>query len=218
MFIFHITNPTALQDDFWKTFINIATFSVSLISQIIHMVIPGKKPHNFFVCLGHFPVKLTGIPVKSNEAVNYLLLLSFLLHMFGGIRIMIYRFRENQMDLMQSVAAVSTLSSEAMINFTTNAISLLIFIASAVVPVVINTTDPANFQVYPNYIWLYVMHHYSPTVVLGSTAIIYYTKNPPIRDYAWSEIVRIFGWMATIFPRIKFNRVSPAIAQVETLP
>ena len=216
MFIFHIKNPTALQDDFWKAFINITTFSVSLFSQIIYMLLPGKNPHNFFVCLGQFPVILTGKPVKPNAAVNYLLLLSFLLHTFGGIRIKIYRDRENQMDQVQSMAVAPTISSEAMINFTTNAISLLLLIISGVIPVVINTMNPANFEVYPNYLWLYVMHHYSPTIVLGSTAIIYYTKNPPIRAYAWSEIVRLFGGLIEMFSRIRFNRFSPPIGPVDT--
>jgi hypothetical protein len=37
-------------------------------------------------------------------------------------------------------------------------------------------------------LWVYVIHHYSPQCVLGSTALIYYIKNPPLRRFLWQEI------------------------------
>jgi hypothetical protein len=33
IFLFHLKNPTALQDDFWKLFINMATLATSFIGQ-----------------------------------------------------------------------------------------------------------------------------------------------------------------------------------------
>jgi hypothetical protein len=46
--------------------------------------------------MGHFPTRLTGMPVKPNHAVNYLILVSFLLHAFTGIRIKVRRIQESR--------------------------------------------------------------------------------------------------------------------------
>ena len=195
VFIFHLKNPTALQDDFWKAFINITTLSISVLSQTANVFMPGKSPHNFYVCLGEFPLEYVGKPVKPNSPTNYLLLISVLLHTFAGIRIKCHRLQQNKIDLVQSLTAPESqtpLTGATLINFTTNAISLLLLLASAAVGVVINAMNPVTFEIFPNYIWLYVLHHYSPTVVLGSTVVIYYAKNPLLRDHIWSEFKESF--------------------------
>ncbi len=81
---------------------------------------------------------------------------------------------------------MAQISSETMINFTTNMLSLLLLIVSASLAVIINSINPLKFEIYPNYLWLYVFHHYSPTLVLGSTVLIYFAKNPQLRTHVWT--------------------------------
>ena len=42
VFLFHVKNPTALQDDFWRLFLNCWTLGVGIINQVIYFLMPGK--------------------------------------------------------------------------------------------------------------------------------------------------------------------------------
>ena len=179
------------QDDFWKSFISIEAFFVSLISQVVMAILPGKNPHSYFVCTGYFPVNLAGAKVKANLPYSYLLIASFLLHVFAGVRIKIHRHKQTMIDHAQSGTAAPNaghISSQTLINFTTNIVSLLLLVFAAVVTVIVNTMDPVKFDSFPNYVWIYVLHHYTPTIILSSTVIIYYTKNVSLRIYVREEL------------------------------
>jgi hypothetical protein len=42
VFTFHMKNPTAMQDDFWKNFLNVWMMICTSISQVIYVMAPGK--------------------------------------------------------------------------------------------------------------------------------------------------------------------------------
>jgi hypothetical protein len=189
-FLFHVKNPTALQDDFWRLFPDCWTLGVSISNQIIYGLMPGKNPQNYYMCLGHYPTKYNGKAVKINYSTNYLALLSFVAHVIAGIRIKIHRCKEEQKDQVQAVTSAASVGSmDMMMNFTTNLISLLLLIFSSGVPVIINAMEPLFLDTYPNFILVYISHHYSPQCVLALTALIYYIKHPPFRKFIWLEIL-----------------------------
>ncbi len=64
--IFCCKNPTALQDDFWRLFINLWALGFSIISQLTYVISPGKNPVNYYLCLGEYPVKLQERSTKFN--------------------------------------------------------------------------------------------------------------------------------------------------------
>ena len=72
-------------------------------------------------------------------------------------------------------------------NFTTNLISLLLLVMSSSGPAIINTIEPIVLDKYPNFLLVHFVHHYSPQVVLFSTGLMYYVKNPALRTFAWVE-------------------------------
>jgi hypothetical protein len=189
VFLFHLKNPTALKDGFWRLFLNIWTSGISLTTQIIYAFQEGKNPQNYFLCLGYYPTKLAGQTVKANTSMNYMLLFSFLAHVIAGIRIKLHRRKEHQKDLVQALTVeTSPGNKNMMMNFTTNLISLLLLIVSSAGPAVVNKMEPIVLDNYPNYFWVYLIHHYSPQFVLGCTALIYYIKNPPLRKVIWLEM------------------------------
>lgn len=191
VFLFHLKNPTALQDDFWRLFLNCWTLGFSITNQIIYVLMPGKNPQNYYMCLGYYPTKYNGQVVKTNASINYLLLVSFFAHLIAGIRIKIHRCKENKKDQVQAIAVAATPSANLnmMMNLTTNLISLLLLIISSAGPAMVNIMEPLIIDTYPNFIWVYIIHHYSPQCVLGLTALIYYIKNPPLRKFMWLEML-----------------------------
>jgi hypothetical protein len=190
VFLFHVKNPTALQDDFWRLYLNLWTLGVSICTQVIYIIMPGKNPQNYYMCLGYYPTKYNGEMVKPNSSINYFLLFSFIVHMLAGIRIKLHRRKEAQIDKIQTITVAASLGhSNMMMNFTTNITSLLLLILSAVGPAMLNKMEPLILDTYPNFIWVYISHHYWPPCVLALTALIYYSKNPPLRNFLWVEML-----------------------------
>ena len=190
VFLFHVKNPTALQDDFWRLFLNCWTLGVGIINQVIYFLMPGKNPQNYYMCLGHYPTKYSGKIVKINSAINYLLLFSFAVHVIAGIRIKVHRHKEAQKDQVQAItASTSNDNINMMMNLTTNLVSLLLLVISSVGPSMVNKMEPLIIDTYPNFIWVYIIHHYCPQCVLAITALIYYIKNPPLCKYMWVELL-----------------------------
>ena len=197
VFLFHLKNPTALQDDFWRLFLNVWTSGFSCCCQIVYAMMPGKNPQNVYLCLGEYPIKYEGMTVKVNTTINYLLLFSFLAHLIAGIRIKIYRNQEDQKDQVQALSVAAPVDNIHMLmNFTTNLISLLLLVVSSVGPAVINKMEPVSLDTYPNFLYVYAIHHYSPQCVLFFTALIYLAKNPPLRNFITIELVgKIKNWI-----------------------
>jgi len=168
---------------------------------------PGKNPQNVFLCLGEYPTKYEGMTVKVNSTINYLLFFSFLAHLVAGVRIKIYRNQEEQKDQVQALSvAIPVDNIHMMMNFTTNLFSLLLLIVSSVGPALVNKIEPVFLDTYPNFLFVYVIHHYSPQSVLFFTALIYLVKNPPLRKFITVELVgKIKKWL---FIRI---RVEPGL-------
>ena len=104
IFIFLMKNPTALQDDFWRLFLVIWTSSFTAISQIIFVYTPGKSPHNYFICLGSFPIKYIGVGIKPNFPLTILLIFSLAVLLIAGPRIKMYQKQEEAKDLIYVIS------------------------------------------------------------------------------------------------------------------
>ena len=207
IFLFHVKNPTALQDDFYRLFLNCWTFGVSMASQLIYVLMPGKNPQNYYMCLGYYPTKYNGEIVKINSSINYLLLFSFVAHVFSGIQIRLYRHKDSNKDQVQTINFAPVLgSTKMMMNFTTNIISLLLLILSSAGPAMLNKMEPIILDTYPNVIWVYISHHYWPPCVLALTALIYYTKNPTLRSFLWFELLARMDHSSHFKDIVKFLR------------
>ena len=200
VFLFLLKNPTALQDDFWRLFLNLSTTGFSCCCQIVYAMMPGKNPQNVFLCLGEYPTKYEGMTVKVNTTMNYLLLFSFLAHLVAGIRIKIYRNQEDQKDQVQALSVAAPVDNiHILMNFTTNLISLLLLIVSSVGPAMVNKMEPVFLDTYPNFLYVYVIHHYSPQSVLFFTALIYLVKNPQLRNFITTELgAKIRKWISRL--------------------
>jgi len=89
IFVFHLKNPMAIQEDFFYFFINVCSFMHSFLSQFAFTALPGRDPLMFYICLGAFPAKDIPVdaPVKINYPVYGLLLLAITTHIYVGIKL-----------------------------------------------------------------------------------------------------------------------------------
>ena len=85
IFIFHLKNPTALQDDFWNIFINMWAFAWSLLSQFTLYFLPGKHPIHYCICVGQLPLEFDPL-VKRNMPILVLGAASVIFYIFVCIR------------------------------------------------------------------------------------------------------------------------------------
>ena len=56
--IFSLKNPAAINDHFWKVFINILVYTFAFVTQIIYVMSPGHWNVNFYVCSGMQPFQV----------------------------------------------------------------------------------------------------------------------------------------------------------------
>jgi hypothetical protein len=88
------------------------------------------------------------------------------------------------------------------------ALSLVTLFVSATVPPILNAMDPQTIEKYPNYLWVYVLHHYSPQCVLATIGLSFYFKSKPLRTQVLREIAENFTILQQFFEKVN---VSPAM-------
>ena len=71
--IFSLKNPAAINDHFWKVFINIWVYTFAFVTQIIYVMSPGHWNVNFYVCSGMQPFQV--LCKRHNITTNNSLLL-----------------------------------------------------------------------------------------------------------------------------------------------
>ena len=88
-FVHWLRNPVALNDDFLRFFINFSTALLSFISQTVYVIMPGRNPLGYYVCLGKFPLSEIPLqtPVKPNLPVISVFIVSCCTHLFTALKL-----------------------------------------------------------------------------------------------------------------------------------
>ena len=175
-------NPTALQDDFWQLFINLWTFTFSVISQYVYYILPGKNPINFYICMGEYPNILTGFGVKINFSQIIIGILSLLAHLY--VEISIQAFRKNIMKEKQS-------KTPTLYNYVSNVVSVIFALLFTFALKAMNGLNASEIDSYPNYIYFYVIIYFTPTVFIFIYALTFYYKNILLRKKVMAELNQI---------------------------
>ena len=171
LFLCHLKNPTAVQDDFWKFFLNIWIFIACLLSQCVYIILPGKNPINFYMCVGKYPVRFQNIPVKMNFSFLILAVLSGFIHVFVGLFKIKHNLKNNQ-----------TVDTKGLFNFTSNIVGTFTILAfTSIIPVMVNKMEPDDLDTYPNFLLLYILHHYLTEFNLIVICITYFYASKALR-------------------------------------
>ena len=194
IFVHLIKNAVAIDEGFFRYFINISTLSLSLISQLIFIWMPGRNPIGYYICLGNFPVPKSSIPVpvKVNTPLLALLALSGCIHIYTGIK-----RRQAKLAIVPNVEIVTeqrnsifnVLTDKDMLaNYTSNIISLVWISVGGVVAYLLNKTKPQDLSKYPNYLVLLFWTMAMPQILSYGTIIIYYSHHKNLRKNVLKEV------------------------------
>jgi len=193
IFVHLIKNAVAIDEGFFRNFINISTFSFSLISQSIYIWMPGRNPMLYYICVGSFPMTKSPFqdPVKVNFPVLALLALSGCIHIYTGIK----KRKANQ-SVAPKVEFVSengrtifnVLTDKDMLaNYTSSIVSFLWLSIMVVLVYLFNKTKPQDLSRYPNDFLILFWTMAMPQILSYGTIVIYYSHHESSKN----EIITI---------------------------
>ena len=187
VFLFRMKNPTALQDDFWKMFLNIWTGSLTLISQAIQVMTPGPLSPNLFVCIGRYPNECLNCDPKKNYPVLFILSASVLIYSIVGLRFFHYKYITRQ-EHGPRIGFQIQLNKDTLVSFSTNGLFVTLFLTCYMVLRKVNVLPLESLNDFPNDMRFYTMYHILPSVCTCTVGIIYFVKTKELRRHVWQEV------------------------------
>ena len=190
IFVFHIKNPTAIQEDFLFIFINLSTFCLSFLSQLAFMLLPGKNVI-YYICKGSFPAKTIGLdmPVKVNYPIYFLLILTIIIHVLAGIKLKRAHKLSDSNAPHPSVSSQGTLKSfptkKQLADFSTNVISILVTIGVHFIIIFMNKMRALEVTKYSNMVMIYVWYWSVPQLLAYCNILLYYWHQEELRNEVW---------------------------------
>jgi hypothetical protein len=191
VFSFHMKNPTAVQDDFWNRFLNLGIFCLSVLSQIVHVALPGRDAQNFYVCIGKSPDPSVSSFTKQNYSVLIVLIISACIHLIFGSKYFYLKFLLNKEERRQIFTKTNhfNVSADIFISYTTNGLIMILLSGCFVVLAKVNQMDFKTLS--ENYNWFYALYMYLPSAIELAT-VVYFVKNPSIRSHIKQEFLEVF--------------------------
>ena len=189
MFIFHLKNPTAFNDDFWCRFINIWIIGLSIIPQVVYNYLSGSLPIMFHICSGtnpSFDLKNPPMPNFPLLVVGLLCVMSYLV--FGG-KILMYK---NKISTEQTCVArnvfLNSLEKQSLSDFTTSTFEIIGGCIAALLYFKIRDLAPEQLNIYPNYVLVYLIHLVNGPLTCIIIITLCYLRNEAMRKVVKREI------------------------------
>jgi hypothetical protein len=191
-FSFHMKNPTAVQDDFWNRFINLGIFCFTMLSQIVHVLLPGRDAQNFYICVGKSPDPSTSSFTKQNYSVLFVLIISACIHLTFGSKYFYFKFLLNKEEKCNNSVKTNrfNVSADIFISSTTNGLIMILLSGCFVVLAKVNQMDFKTLSENPH--WFYALYMYFPTAVELAT-VVYFLKSSSIRNHIKQEFLEVFS-------------------------
>ena len=178
LLVHYIKNPTALHDDFLNLFTNACIFAFWVIAQTVYIIIPGKNPINYYMCIGTYPNEYQGQPVKANHILFFVVFFSIALHV---------------MATMVDLKLKDTFEQKSFFSKLTNNVGIISFIFfSSALPTIINLKEPEELDQYPNYLLVYSLHLFVPRSHEILVGLAYICKHSPLRNHLFGKTKNVF--------------------------
>ena len=203
LFIFCLKNPSCFDNDFWTVYLNVWVTSFSVISQILHSLLPGRQPMNFYICSGIYPDTNDVTLVKMNHVLIWIQALSVLIHIVVRLKIFVFKLKTSSTNVDKVSCLTSTFltnfENQSLSDFTTNIVMIVLLGIETVTVHFVNNLKPEDANVYPNYLYVYQLHIYGPFLFGGFLPMVYYLRHKPLQSVIFRELRDLFG---RFFPQL----------------
>ena len=187
VFVFHLQNPRAIQEDFYFLFINLSTLSFSFLSQLVQMLLPGKNVI-YYICMGSFPANRIGLdlPVKYNYPIYLLFLLTVIIHVLAGIKLKSAR-KHGKSNMPQASGnpqrAFQFLPSKKQLaNLSTNVITIFVTMGVIFITMFMNKMKILEVTKYSNIVAIYFWNWCLPQLMAYCAILVYYWRQEELRN------------------------------------
>jgi len=196
--IFKLKNPGALNDEFWYRFLNVWICAVSVIYDSSRYILPGKMTFSYYTCSGIGPPENQDRPKRGSNMVETI---SLVVYILISVRILIHKRVSKIGPLQNSPTITSRFRSYILTDLDQTTIAslssnfyIVFFLALYFsVSMKLRAMSYQDFNVYPNYLYLY-FHQllWTPIFTFGACAL-YYTSHPPLRNTVFRELRSYLG-------------------------
>ena len=171
IFIFQLKNPTALQDDYWRIFINLWILSFCLITQVVYHVLPGRENLAFYLCIGKVELALIEEPMKKNYAFIFVGNITGVLHVLFWAWKTTFKYHNKEKHNLYKeykIQFTHSLNKEALFHYVTHTIGATSLVVGMVYfPQICLQLNPIDADTYPNFILIYFQD-----LIVGNCCVI----------------------------------------------
>jgi len=178
-----------LYEDFWLAFLNIWIVWFSILPQLTLMVLPLKRPNDFYMCSGTKPMEQIGKNIDAYDFLYVIGFLSIVFHIFVEVRIQYSQKKENSSKHHMSAELLET---NSLMTSSILVAETLLFLISVLVVNYVNTIDYHDANKFPGYAILLFIFTVSPPLDLLALDCVYYLKQKNLRDLVGREIKDMF--------------------------
>ena len=84
------------------------------------------------------------------------------------------------------------MNTQTLYSFTTNIVTLFLTLCCFLVPLKMNRFKGFEVNQFPNYLWVYLLHHFIAESTFALTTVVHFGKTEALRKRVWNDLCE--GW------------------------
>jgi len=196
--VFWLKNPLAVNDEFWCLFISSWITGASCLSDFVRYFLPGRQSFSYYICAGIDSTPDHKLPPKSTSFIE---MLSVALYVAIQARIYIHRKQRKVDPVLNSTNKlfnISKIEKQTIADASSNFFIVACFASYFFVLIKLRDVNPIDFNLYPNYLYIYFHQLLWSGLMAATIAIVYYVRHPPLRKTLFKEFKSFIGMTTPI--------------------
>lgn len=179
IFIFHMKNPLAFQEMFWRRFLFMWIIMISYVIQVTAWATPGRRNLVFYTCSGMDPTvdNLKGLHILS---IDFKMIFTIFIYCVVGVKIFLYKKKFLSEKLLRK--AILELTPSVLSGFIFVINILLIKLALSYSKFILDGSS--KNKLFLEYGFRFVWPH----ICIGSLILIYVGRNPALKRHLKNNI------------------------------
>lgn len=196
IFIFHLKNPTAVQDDFWNIFINVWAFLFVYACQIVFFMIPQRDTNLFYKCIGKIPVDQMYKKHGGNLPIIIMVLVSIIIHLAFYILKKVLKYYDNKkwqhLNSLKSQSFPRAMKQESILSTLALIVGLFTVATSLFVLHLADDVDPMLIDKYPYTLYGLFITNVVPGLQVLSVCFLLLGRKANLRREVFTGISSLF--------------------------